>query len=59
MDLALLFVLRDSLMRRFESAALTRGDVGPRGSGATLINVRRSKTDPGRGRSLYIGKQAE
>ena len=47
-DVALLSVLRDGLLRRSEAAALTWGDVELRENGAALINVRRSKTDPGR-----------
>ena len=58
-DVALLSVLRDGLLRRSEAAALTWGDVELRENGAALINVRRSKTDPeAEGVTLYIGKQA-
>ena len=59
MDLALLSVLRDGLLRRSEAAALTWGDVELRENGSALINVRRSKTDPeAEGVTLYIGPQA-
>ena len=59
MDLALLSVLRDGLLRRSEAAALTWGDVELRDNGTALINVRRSKTDQeGEGITLYIGSQA-
>ena len=58
-DLALLSVLRDGLLRRSEAAALTWGDVELRDNGTALINVRRSKTDQeGEGITLYIGTQA-
>ena len=59
MDVALLSVLRDGLLRRSEAAALAWGDVELRENGTALINVRRSKTDPeAEGVTLYIGKQA-
>ena len=59
MDLALLSVLRDGLLRRSEAAALTWGDVELRENGSALINVRRSKTDPDAEEvTLYIGPQA-
>ena len=46
MDLALLSVLRDGLLRRSEASALTWSEVELRDNGTALINVRRSKTDP-------------
>ena len=59
MDLALLSVLRDGLLRRTEGAALTWGDVELRDDGTSPTNVRRSKTDPeADGITLYIGSQA-
>ena len=59
MDLALLAVLRDGLLRRSEAAALTWADVELRENGTALITVRRSKTDPeAEGVTLYIGHQA-
>ena len=45
-DLALLSVLREGLLRRSEAAALTWGDVELRDNGTGQINIRRSKTDP-------------
>ena len=59
MDLALLSVLRDGLLRRSEAAALTWGDIEIRENGTALITVRRSKTDPtAEGVTLFIGQQA-
>ena len=57
MDVALLSVLRDGLLRRSEVAALTWGDVELRDNGSALLQVRRSKTDP-EGVVLYIGREA-
>ena len=58
-DLALLSVLRDGLLRRSEASAITWGDVELRENGTALITVRRSKTDPdAEGVVLYIGKEA-
>ena len=58
-DLALLSVLRDGLLRRSETTALTWGDVELQDSGSALLQVRRSKTDPtGEGVTLYIGREA-
>ena len=45
-DLALLSVVRDGLLRRSEAAVLTWDDVELRENGTALINFRRSKTDP-------------
>ena len=45
-DVALLSVLRDGLLRRSEAAALAWGDVELRDDGSALLQVRRSKTDP-------------
>ena len=56
MDLALLSVLRDGLLRHTDAAALTSGNVELRDNGTALINVRRSKTDPEAERvTLYTG----
>ena len=58
-DLALISVLRDGLLRRSEAAELRWGDVGFQEDGAALLQVRRSKTDPeGEGVVLYIGQEA-
>ena len=58
-DVALLSVLRDGLLRRSEAAALTWADIELRENGTGLINVRRSKTDPeGEGITLYLGRDA-
>ena len=52
LDVALLSILRDGLMRRSEAAALTWADVELRENGTALLQVHRSKTDPeGRGYS--------
>ena len=59
MDVALLSVLRDGLLRRSEAAALTWGDVELQDSGSALLQVRRPKTDPtAEGVVLYIGRDA-
>ena len=58
-DLALLSMLRDGLLRRSEAAALAWGDVELRDDGSALLQVRRSKTDPtAEGVVLYIGREA-
>ena len=58
-DVALLSVLRDGLLRRSEAAALAWGDVELRDDGSALLQVRRSKTDPtAEGVVLYIGRDA-
>ena len=58
-DVALLSVLRDGLLRRSEAAALTWGDVELRDDGSALLQIRRSKTDPtAEGVTLYIGREA-
>ena len=59
MDVALLSILRDGLMRRSEAAALTWADMELRDNGSALLQIRRSKTDPeGEGVVLYIGREA-
>ena len=59
MDVALLSVLKDGLMRRSETAALTWVDVELRDNGSALLQIHWSKTDPeGEGVILYIGKEA-
>jgi len=58
-DVALLSVLRDGLLRRSEVAALTWGDVELRDNGIGLLQLHRSKTDQeGEGVVLYIGREA-
>ena len=59
MDLALLSVLRDGLLRRSEAHLLTGADVEFSNNGTALLQLRRSKTDQeGEGVALYIGKHA-
>ena len=59
MDLALLSVLRDGLLRRSEAHYLTWADVDFRDNGTAFLQLRRSKTDQeGEGVVIYIGKQA-
>ena len=59
-DVALLSILRDGLMRSSEASALTWADVELRDNGTALLQVKRSKTDPeGEGVVLYIGKEAD
>ena len=58
-DLALLSVLRDGLLRRSEAHLLTWADVDFRNNGNALLQLRRSKTDQeDEGVVLYIGKHA-
>jgi len=58
-DVALLSVLRDGLLRRSEAAALTWGDLELRDNGTGLLQLHRSKTDQeGEGVVLYIGREA-
>ena len=58
-DVALLSVLRDGLLRRSEASALRWGDVEMQEDGSARIHVRRSKTDPeAEGAVLYIGADA-
>ena len=58
-DLALLSILRDGLLRRSEAAALTWGDVEFRDNGSALLQLRRSKTDQeAEGVTLYVGTEA-
>ena len=59
MDLALLSVLRDGLLRRSEAHSLKWEDVDFRNNGNALLQLRRSKTDQeGEEVVIYIGKQA-
>ena len=58
-DVALLSVLRDGLLRRSEAADLTWSDIEFRADGAALLQLRRSKTDQeAEGVTLYIGTEA-
>ena len=58
-DVALLSVLRDGLLRRSEVAVLRWGDVELQDDGSARIHVLRSKTDPdAEGAVLYIGPDA-
>ena len=58
-DVALVSVLRDGLLRRSEAAALTWGDVDLQADGSARVHVQRSKTDPeAEGTVLYIGQAA-
>ena len=59
MNLALLSLLRDGLLRRSEAAELRWGDVEFREDGAALLHILRSKTDQeAEGAVLYIGRAA-
>ena len=58
-DVALLSVLRDGLLRRSEASALRWGDVEVQEDGSARVHVLRSKTDPeSEGTFLYIGSDA-
>ena len=58
-DVALLSVLRDGLLRRSEASTLRWGDVEIQADGSARIHVRRSKTLPeAEGTVLYIGQDA-
>ena len=58
-DVALLSVLRDGLLRRSEASAVRWGDVEVQEDGSARLHVRRSKTDPeAEGAVLYIGSEA-
>ena len=58
-DVALLSVLRDGLLRISEAADLRWGDVELQEDGSARIHVRRSKTDQeAEGAVLYIGEEA-
>ena len=58
-DIALLSVLRDGLLRRSEAAELRWGDVDLQEDGVALLHIRRSKTDPeAEGAVLYVGQAA-
>ena len=58
-DVALVSVMRDAMLRRGEAAALTWADVEFRGDGSARVTVRRSKSDQdGNGATLYVGRDA-
>ena len=59
MDVAVITVMRDGLLRVSEAAALTWGDIQPQPDGSGLMTIRRSKTDAlGEGVLLYLGEEA-
>ena len=59
MDLALLQVMRDGLLRRSEASALRWGDVEFHADGSGRLHVARSKTDQtAEGAVLYLGPAA-
>ena len=54
-DIALVAVMRDALLRRSEAADLTWGDIGTAADGSGRLMVRNSKTDQsGEGSVLYL-----
>ena len=59
MDVAVITVMRDALLRVSEAATLTWGDIQPQPDGSGLLRIRRSKTDAlGEGVLLYLGEEA-
>ncbi|MDE2940248.1 MAG: tyrosine-type recombinase/integrase [Chloroflexota bacterium] len=55
LDIALVAVMRDALLRRSEASALTWGDLEPAADGSGRLTVRNSKTDQsGEGSVLYL-----
>ena len=58
-DVALVSVMRDAMLRRSEAAALTWADVQFQSDGSARVTVRRSKSDQdGEGATLYVGRAA-
>ena len=58
-DIALVSVMRDAMLRRSEAAALTWADVEFQSDGSARVTVRRSKSDQdGTGSTLYVGRSA-
>ena len=56
-DIALISVMRDALLRRSEAVRLTWGDIEFRSDGAGIVTIRHSKTDPeGQGAVQFIGR---
>ena len=59
LDIAIVSVMRDGLLRVSEAAALTWSDLRPQPDGTALATIRRSKTDTeGEGVLLYLGADA-
>ena len=55
MDLALISLMRDALLRVSEAAALTWADIGAEPDGTGRLLIRRSKTDPeGAGAIVFL-----
>lgn len=58
-DIALVSVMRDAMLRVSECAALTWGDIETESDGSGRLSVRRSKTDPdGDGTVLFVSPQS-
>ena len=58
MDLAVISLMRDALLRRSEAAALLWSDIEESPDGTGLVTVRRSKTDPfGEGAVLFLSQE--
>ena len=58
MDLAMIGLMRDSLLRRSEAAALTWGDLTEVNDGSGRVNIAHSKTDQlGKGAVGYVSAQ--
>ena len=58
-DVALISVMRDAMLRRSEAAALRWGDVELRNDGTARVTVRHSKTDQeAEGAVLFVGHDA-
>ena len=58
-DIALISVMRDALLRRSEAVALTWRDITFKPDGSGRLTIRRSKTDQeGEGAGQYIGSEA-
>ena len=59
MDIAIVVVMRDAMLRRSEAAALTWADLELQPDGTGRLTVRRSKGDQvGAGAQLFIGREA-
>ena len=58
-DVALVSVMRDAMLRRSEAAALTWADIEFRSDGSARVTVRRSESDQdGDGATLSVGRAA-